>query len=539
MSTWLAATPLSTMKLPAPNPYIPQNLTVLHTPTPFRLTYQSQVGLSKAGAPKEIVETLRQVNQDRWASWSDFLRSLPNIKPLLEKNRTLIEKYALGVPQHIQHDAHASVWFQPDDRFHQPVVSIGMVFQSPIQLGNAKQVALSSLYPLAVSHALESDLYPARQAGFGYALSFNPKQGMQLDISGYSDQFTHTTQTLLHKLRKLTFTPQAFNAAKDQLLRALQNHQLTLPASQGAARTKWLLEPQLVPVDAQITALQSIQPSDLQNYSDHLYDQTYIQAAIYGNLTQKDVQSALPQWINNLSAAPLNAKQRWGSEVIQLNRGDHAHFRFKSSQVGDSASMTLLQLAQENPANIANASLLSSLVKPQFFETLRTQQQLGYIAQAPQFTMDNTLGQLFLVQSGTYPADLLERRIDQFIHQIQSKLQAIAPQTFNTLKQSTIDKILERPNSIPQMASFLYYYAFDRKAQFDYDSDVIRATESLTLPAWRKQLGTWLDPKTRRSLTVSAIGNAHPSKDHPTDLIPSIEDFHEQYNCPEHCVITH
>ena len=409
MSTWQKATPLAGMALPPPNPYIPSDLSVLRTPVPFQLPYQSQVGLEQAGLSPKLLNTLKQINQNTWSSWHDFIRSMPKIKTLLEKNRQQIEHYALGQPEHLRNDEHASIWFQPDYRFHSPTAALALVFQSPIQVGNTKQVVLSHLYPLAASHALESSLYSATQAGLHYTLSFDETKGMSFIFNNYSDKFTQTTRLLFDKLNGLSFTDHTFNTAKDQLMRSLQNQRLALPVGQALNRAQRLLEPQRTAYEAQISALKSLTLTDLQDYGHHLYDRTYIQGIVYGNLSQESVKTALSNGVKSLSHEPLKPQDRWGTKVIQLDSGDRAHFRFNTPKVGDSATVTLLQMGQDTPLNLANANLLSTLIAPLFFEQLRTQQQLGYITKAASSLTNTTITQFLYVQSGNYPINLLEK----------------------------------------------------------------------------------------------------------------------------------
>ena len=62
--------------------------------------------------------------------------------------------------------------------------------------------------------------------------------------------------------------------------------------------------------------------------------------------------------------------------------------------------------------------MIDNLIQPQFYNELRTTQQLGYIVNSGITLLEKTLGLIFMVQSGEYDAEILEKRIEAFFFKI-------------------------------------------------------------------------------------------------------------------------
>jgi insulysin len=146
----------------------------------------------------------------------------------------------------------------------------------------------------------------------------------------------------------------------------------------------------------------------------------------------------------------------------------------------------------------AKLSLLAHLIYEPCFDTLRTKEQLGYIAQSVMLTRPGIMGLRVHVQSEKSPA-FLETRVEDFLSGFRNHLLGLATEDYEKQRNGLITKKLEKLKSLGEEASKLWtsiqsgYYDFLRRASSSFLSFL-----SLTLTAFRRnrrEIGTRLDTK--------------------------------------------
>jgi len=180
--------------------------------------------------------------------------------------------------------------------------------------------------------------------------------------------------------------------------------------------------------------------------------------------------------------------------------------------------------------------LIEGLLKAEFYNDLRTKQQLGYIVDSSLSILENTLGLILLIQSSSNKSEDLEKRINVFIENFYSFLKDLSNLEINKMKTSIINKKLHKTNSINNEASRLYSIAFERNAEFDINSKEIKAIEEITrydiLEFYRK----YLMPESQRKLNLRMISNNTESRNFSDKNIITISNFKEKYFCPSKCL---
>jgi insulysin len=134
----------------------------------------------------------------------------------------------------------------------------------------------------------------------------------------------------------------------------------------------------------------------------------------YGNLRQKPVIEAAKVLRQKLAGKPLPETERFRESVIQIPSGK-SHAFTRKMQVENSALVLETQIGQLSPKLQGALLLIDNLIQPQFYNELRTSQQLGYIVNSGMTLLEETLGLVFMVQSGEYDTEILEKRIYVFL----------------------------------------------------------------------------------------------------------------------------
>ena len=113
--------------------------------------------------------------------------------------------------------------------------------------------------------------------------------------------------------------------------------------------------------------------------------------------------------------------------------------------------------------------MLKDIISRWYFDDLRTNKQLGYVVYATQAKVGKTSGIRFMVQSpNTSPKGIMQHNERFFVESLQ-KLTALSESEFDQFKESLLNKLERKPESLSQeFENFSFDYArgnqqFDRK----------------------------------------------------------------------------
>ncbi|HHZ78877.1 MAG TPA: hypothetical protein EYN57_08070 [Candidatus Lambdaproteobacteria bacterium] len=536
ISKWRNLKINSELKLPEANPFLPESLEVLVFQGRVQLTHQSLVGLQNEGISTAVLKRLSSAQGELWESWDELLTSI-NIPPQsndAEKLRELLRKHALGNPQIIQDDEFGKIWFQQDFRFETPKAQLMFRIHSPEVYSSPRNAVLSQLYTDAISEGFNEFGYPVRLAGLEYGINVD-KKGINLTFSGYSDRIQELVKTVAVRLKKITIDKKTFNTLKEVRLRRYQNFHFQQPYQQAFYYRSLLLEGRKFSIMDYEKEIKKIKLKHLKKFAKKLYDRIFIEGLSYGNLRPETVRDAAEILRENLSVKPLAEAKRFKNSVRQVSVGD-SHTYTRKMQVENSALVTEVQIGQRNPKMKAALMVIDSLMQPQFYNELRTSQQLGYIVNSGMTVMEKTLGLIFIIQSGEYNTEILEQRMDAFLEKFYHSLKELPDSELNKIKKSVLHSKLQKTTSVSSEAGRLFTIAFENNAEFDFNSEEIKALANLTKEDILDVVSSYLLPSRQRKLILRMSGKNHESGKSSGKLIKSMAKFKEQYACPENCL---
>jgi len=82
----------------------------------------------------------------------------------------------------------------------------------------------------------------------------------------------------------------------------------------------------------------------------------------------------------------------------------------------------------------------------------------------------------------------------------------------------------------------LFTLAFERNAEFDLNSENIKAIEQLKMEDIIQAVDSYLMPSRQRRLILRMIGKNHPKGETEGNPIYSIAEFKKLYACPKYCL---
>ena len=135
--------------------------------------------------------------------------------------------------------------------------------------------------------------------------------------------------------------------------------------------------------------------------------------------------------------------------------------------LNDSTLVLLFHGKQPSLKLSAGYQLLSQVIKPLFFKSLRTDQQLGYVVGVTSFTRKKVPHIAFYTQSPKVGPQELEQRFKHFIKEFDSQLSAMSESDIAAHKEGLINKINKKETMLVTRSSRYNRELAEGFTQFD------------------------------------------------------------------------
>ncbi len=435
--------------------------------------------------------------------------ALPQPNPFLPEKielKSLVQNSE--IPVALEQVSGRSLWYQQDEQFGIPKAVFMLSLEIPDARGTAKKAVSLSLLTNLIKDQLNAWSYPAQLAGLSYSIS-PTMEGLSLFVYGYDEKQSVLLEKVLAALKNPELPEARFQLYKQKLQRNLSNQALERPYIQILGeRSRRLLSPSWSPAQ-KLQALEPLTREELQTYASHLFEQLEVRVLAYGNITAKEARA-----MNDVLDRKLLSASRLADapepHLTIIPRGKTLSYRYDVDHP-DSAVVISYQGNEKIIAEQARWRLLGHILANPFFNSLRTEQQLGYVVAAGFNEMENLPGMLFLVQSSTVSADELQKRMETFVQEYATQLQDMDAEEFRSHKAGLLAKLLKKDDMMLARAS-RYLDNLERE-QYSFDfrkrvaDEVKRLNREDLLAFYRQNL-----LQRPRRLVVYSPGTRFPRK---------------------------
>ena len=207
--------------------------------------------------------------------------------------------------------------------------------------------------------------------------------------------------------------------------------------------------------------------ADIQKVREKLVSQaTGLKVLSVGNLSDqqvKDLSKEVTKVIQNKNTAL--AKYRY----LDINQSSRKLNVVKNVPNEDNAlSIAFMAKDYAEMDSYVRALFLKDVISRWYFDDLRTNKQLGYVVYATNGRIGTTSGLRFMVQSpNTSPKGIMEHN-QRFFAESLEKLTALSEAEFNQFKESLLNKLTRKPESLSQEFSHFTYDFSLLNNRFDY-----------------------------------------------------------------------
>jgi secreted Zn-dependent insulinase-like peptidase len=439
------------------------------------LWYQAPYKLSKLD--NTLLEELRDIKV-----YKDLY--MPEANEFIPENTNLL-KQANSKPEALKQTKGFDIWYAFDASFGTPKANIFLTLRSPISNSSADNENKTDILVSLLKDSLNEFSYPAYLAGLNFEL-YQHMRGITVKISGYSDKQSNLLIKIINSLKNVSFTEDRFAIIKERLKRQLDNAKDKKPFEQAIARAQnILINPSWTEAE-RLVALNELNLIDINSYRKQFLSELEAILFVNGNLSRASALNIAQQ----IDATLLKEARTTHVERAKITKLDGNNTWASAVNVKHSDTGYALYLQGKNNSTEEQAKLLllNQVISTDFYGSIRTDKQLGYIVFSTSFTLLDVPGIVFIIQSPVAKGDTLLKESRLFLETQLSGISNISTENLDRYKSAVISKLLKQDNNLYSRSN-RYWQDLDRENyEFDTNEDIAAAVSNISLDDLSKTL---------------------------------------------------
>ncbi|WP_405632568.1 insulinase family protein [Pseudoalteromonas sp. Ld20] len=401
---------------------------------------------------------------------------LPTANPYLTKEVTLHElDQPQPHPRLLVKEPGFDFWFKQDNTFRVAKGHFYLAMDSDFAVKDIKHMALTRLFADLFMDSVAEQFYPAELAGLSYHLTSH-QGGLTLHTAGLSSSQLELVDELLNALFNVTICAKRFAEYKKQLVRHWRNSNQNKPVGElfsvlGAKVMPWNPEPEQL-----ATALKDTSFHQFNCFRKEFFNALHVESFLHGNWRESDAIEFQKKVAQHLAKSatiadltrPLFEIDKITRTQLELNCNDHAMVIYYQAQTDEVAEKVKMMA-------------LNHLINQDYFNELRTNQQLGYLVGAGYAPFNTRAGMAFYVQSPDYSALTLLERHNEFIAKFLATLSQLDEQQWQQQKHGLTTHIAEKDKNLRLRSQRLWLAIGNQDHHFHMQKKLLNALKELTL----------------------------------------------------------
>ncbi|MCW8996443.1 MAG: insulinase family protein, partial [Psychromonas sp.] len=444
----------------------------------------------------------KETQQDWLKSSAQIDLRLPGSNEWLSENLALVKKTDTQKAVQLINQPGHSVWFQQSAYLDEPKASLKLQLNSDIADQNAKARMLMNLF-LNMSRKQFAELhFVTQEAGLGFSMSSS--NGLLISTSGYSDKQEKLLLRVLADIKAMHFNEQSLLLAKQELQRRLHNKSKIKAMDLALDGFRQLVRQPAWSDQTLLAEIDGISLKDIELFVKRLFTQSSLRLLALGNLSREQVLSLdhSLQKIVTLQPQPFYKISRLHASLQQ----GALNYPLASKMQDDALAAIYLTDLQGDKA-LATAELLNKLLRPAFYDQIRTQEQLTYSPFSASFPVNDYVAFGLFTQSPAVSNAQLYRRFSVFLHKFSELLDSTTEQKFAAIKEAHIANYLAKPSSLSTEFSYLSNEWLSVKKEINNKQAYIASLQQITLKDVQEFYNNiFLQGKNRQEILVQVQG---------------------------------
>ena len=431
---------------------------------------------------------------------------IPAPNSFIPQDFSLLEKVAKTKPSQLEQVGAVDLW-HGQSSFEGPRGASYLQLNNALVNSSPKNSAMAQLLVALLNDSLNSKAYPATLVGFSQSV-LSSRRGIQITTGGYNDKQERLLELVLTQLADADFSQERFSALKQQLLKEWRNSVINAPSRVLMQKLSETIYINGWSDDQLMQAVQAIVLEDVVNFSQQLITSSKPTMLVYGNFSAATAMS-MAEKIDRVLA--VSTSKETVVELVKLPQGKHL-LPFEVPH-NDAATVLYMQAPEAGYAARAKMGISSQVLKPAYFNSLRTEQQFGYIVYANVSVMQRLGGMVFIVQSPTKIPLEIEAATRIFFKQSLQVVQDMTLDQYSQHQQALIAALSQPPQNLAEEAGDYWYQLVHGYENFELDQKLIDAINALDLAQWQQFYQSYFIDGSERSLLLVSEGQVKSEYD--------------------------
>ncbi|KAL1138822.1 hypothetical protein AAG570_008884 [Ranatra chinensis] len=422
-------------------------------------------------------------------------------------------------PEIIKSTDLVEIFYKQDTKFKLPFAYICCNIITDLPHQSVTNCVLQDLFIVIIKQLLVEEVYPASMAQLDYNLSASEK-GLMIVVNGFNEKLNLLLEKILYYIVNFNnnVNKGLFHAMKKVLSRQYINSSLKPGFLAREIRMKLLLKT-CCSTTERYNALSKVNLDELMAFSQKCYKNVFVQCLIQGNISKEQSLSVCDNLLTTLGCEPLEKSKMPEIRVHELPRGEHC-CRVKSFNLEDTNCITVnyYQMGLGQIKEYCLLEMLIMLMEEPIFDTLRTQEQLGYDVSC---TLRDTFGVLgfsvtVVSQINKHSVDHVEQRITNFLENFSVNLKSMPLEDYQEVVTSLVKLKLCGDVYLKEEVKRNWDEIKSREYIFDRSEREVSYISGINLEDidefLKDQIGLKEDSNFRK-LTVQVVGHDHSIKE--------------------------
>lgn len=215
---------------------------------------------------------------------ADALR-LPLPNPFVPENLTMVSGKTMSKPELLSSHDGMAIWFARDTRFNTPKANVFFSLRTPAARVSARSSVLTHLLVDNINSNLNAWAYSARLAGLDYSI-YPHLRGITVRVGGYNDKLHTLMNRILMQISAPHITQQRFDIARQNLIDSLQNKAKDRPVAQTSEFIQTALLEGAWSTEEKLRAAREVTRDELISFTEALLSEVDPVLLAHGNITE-------------------------------------------------------------------------------------------------------------------------------------------------------------------------------------------------------------------------------------------------------------
>ena len=404
--------------------------------------------------------------------------AMPALNPYIPDDFSLIPAADKPVtqPQPLINEPGLRAFYMPSRYYaSEPKASITLALRSDTAMANARNQVLFALNDYLAGVALDELGSQASVGGISFSTSEN--DGLTVNASGFTQRLPKLLITLLQGYVSYVPTEDLLVQAKSWYKQQLDAAEKGKAFEQAIQPVQMLSQLPYTERSERRKLLDSITLKELNDYRQMLVEQAAPELLVVGNMSPQAVKSLAHEVKQQLNCKGTG---EWHAKDVAIKQPLRANIQKAGSSSDSALAAVYVPVGYSEHQSIANSTLLSQIIQPWFYNQLRTQQQLGYAVFSFRIAVGRQWGIGFLLQSNSKQPALLLQRYEAFYPEAEKRLRAMSQQDFAQYQAALINELQQRPQTLDEETRRYEKDFYQQNYTFDTREKVIEQIKALT-----------------------------------------------------------